>query len=179
MNMNSVFLRGQLDRLGIAGVVGIALFVFCAALYVSTLAPLAKDVQGLHSETAALQLRMSAAPPQRSLNTAERLQNFHAFFPPLQSTPEWLAKIEAAAQRNGLQLQSGEYKLERHADQPLIRYQMLLPVAGSYPQIRGFLADVLETLPAASIDDIALQRDDPSQPVLHARVRLSLYLRAQ
>jgi Tfp pilus assembly protein PilO len=94
----------------------------------------------------------------------------------MQSSPDWLGKIHAAARSKGLALRSGEYRLERAADQRFARYQITLPVVGSYAQIRGFVGQVLADVPAAALEDITLRRESASSPSLEARIRLTLYL---
>ncbi len=172
-------LRAAVERLGRAGVVGIALLAFAAAFYFSAVAPLATELAGLRAEADALDRRLQAggvAP--RGGTPAEQLAAFYAFFPPPHSSPEWLGKINAAARAKGLVLRSGEYKLERAADRKLTRYQITLPVAGSYAQIRGFVAQVLADVPAAALEEITLRRESVSSPTVEARIRLTLYLRS-
>ena len=107
---------------------------------------------------------------------AEQLAAFYAFFPPAQSSPDWLGKIHAAAKAKGLVLQSGEYKLERSTDSRLARYQIVLPVTGSYAQLRGFVGQVLADVPAAALEEITLRRESVASPRLEARIRLTLFL---
>ena len=73
-------------------------------------------------------------------------------------------------------LQSGEYKLDRNPDSRLARYQITLPVTGSYAQLRGFVGQVLADVPAAALEEITLRRESVSSPRLEARIRLTLYL---
>jgi hypothetical protein len=178
MKIDSAQLRGRIERLGVYGVIGIALLIFVVAIYFAALLPMSHKVDALNGQVEALQkeFRMSGKKQQRPATASEQLQNFYAFFPPLQSTPKWLGKIQAAAKANDLILSAGEYKLEHRANDRLLRYQMVLPVSGSYEQIRGFLAGVLKSLPAASLDEINMQRDDVKKPTVEARVRLTLYL---
>jgi Tfp pilus assembly protein PilO len=172
-------LRAQLERIGRAGVIGIALAVFAAAFYFSAVAPVQAERAALRGEAERLQQRLQTgglAGGGAKGTPAEQLATFYAFFPPPQSSPEWLGKIHAAAQAKGLVLRSGEYRLERSADQRLARYQITLPVAGSYAQIRGFVGQVLADVPAAALEEITLRRESVSSPTLEARLRLTLYL---
>jgi Tfp pilus assembly protein PilO len=179
MNAAIARLRAAVEQLGRAGVVGIALVAFAVAFYVSAVAPLATELARLRAEADDLQqrLQMGGAAAGRLKGTpAEQLATFYAFFPPPQSSPDWLGKIHAAAGAKGLVLRSGEYKLERSADQKLARYQITLPVVGSYAQIRGFVGQVLADVPAAALEEITLRRESVSSPMLEARIRLTLYL---
>ncbi len=172
-------LREAVEQLGRAGVVGVALVAFAAAFYFSAVAPLATESAALRAEADALDRRLQTGGAAASRGTpAEQLATFYAFFPSPQSSPDWLGKINAAARAQGLVLRSGEYKLERGADQKLARYQITLPVVGSYAQIRGFVGRVLAEVPAAALEEITLRRESVSSPTLEARIRLTLYLRS-
>lgn len=178
MKIDTSQIRDAVDRIGIYGVIGVALLIAVITVYFAVLVPMTHNVSALNGQVEALQkeFRMSGKRFRRPATANEQLQNFHAFFPRLQSTPEWLGKIDAAAKANDLTLRAGEYKLEHRTDERLMRYQMILPVSGTYTQIRGFLAGVLKSLPAASIDEISLQRDDIKKSTVEARIRLTLYL---
>ena len=180
MNANALIerLRAEVDRLGRSGVVGIALAGFAAAFYFSAVAPAEERRAGLRAEAERLRerLQMGGTATGAKGTPAEQLAMFYAFFPPPQSSPDWLGKIHAAARAKGLVLRSGEYKLERSPDQRLARYQITLPVAGSYAQIRGFIGQVLADVPAAALEEITLRRENVSNPTLEARIRLTLYL---
>jgi Tfp pilus assembly protein PilO len=171
-------LRDRLEGLGPAGVVGVALLVFAATLYGTAVVPRAQERAALQAEAERLRerLQMSGSPTGAKGTLGEQLAAFYAFFPPAQSSPDWLGKIHAAAKAKGLVLQSGEYKLERSADSRLARYHMILPVTGSYAQLRGFVGQVLADVPAAALEEITLRRESVASPRLEARIRLTLYL---
>ncbi len=179
MNGAIARLRVYADRLGRAGVIGIALIAFAAAYYGTTVAPLEGALARLRAEAAELQERLrmggSLARPANA-STAEQLATFYAFFPRPDSSADWLGKIYAAAKAQGIALPAGEYRLERSPDQRLARYQITLPVTGSYKQVRAFVDAVLADVPAAALDEISLRRESVSSPTLQARVRFTLYL---
>ena len=58
----------------------------------------------------------------------------------------------------------------------LTRYQLTLPVKGSYRQIRGFIAQVLTDVPASALEEIGFRRDTVGTDRIDARLRLTLYL---
>ena len=178
MNAAAQRLREAVERLGPTGVVGVALLVFAATLYATAVAPRAAERAALQAEAERLRerLQMSGSPVGAKGTLAEQLATFYAFFPPAQSSPDWLGKIHAAAKAKGLVLQSGEYKLERSADSRLARYQITLPVTGSYAQLRGFVGQVLADVPAAALEEITLRRESVASSRLEARIRLTLYL---
>jgi len=171
-------LREKVEAIGTAGVVGLALLVFAVTLYATAVAPLGQERARLRAEADRMRdrLQMSGSPAGAKGTLAEQLATFYAFFPPPQSSPDWLGKIHAAARAKGLVLQSGEYRLERSPDLRLARYQITLPVTGSYAQLRGFIGQVLADVPAAALEEITLRRESVASPRLDARIRLTLYL---
>jgi hypothetical protein len=172
-------LRTAVERLGRTGVAGVALVAFAAAFYLSAVVPLADERAALRAEADDLEHRLRLGGAVAGKGTpAEQLATFYAFFPAPQSSPEWLGRINAAARAQGLVLRAGEYKLERAVDQKLVRYQITLPVVGSYAQIRGFVGQVLADVPAAALEEITLRRESVSNPALEARIRLTLFLRS-
>lgn len=90
-----------------------------------------------------------------------------------------LGDVQVAAAHNGLSLEKGEYRLLRDAQFPLARYQITLPVSGSYAQVRGFVNEVLDRVPSAALEDLTMKRESIGAPQLESRVRLVLFLAGQ
>lgn len=175
-----LLVAGQLgERLGRPGRIGIGLLVASATFFVSAVLPLQAELAQALGEAGSLQQRyqMSAGGEGKPRLTVEQqLSAFYDFFPAGASVPQWLGKVHAAAERNSLLLQTGEYKLLREKGWKLARYQITLPVRGSYPQVRAFLADALAAVPAMVLEDISLKRDSAGAAMLEARLRFTLYL---
>lgn len=169
-------LREELERLGWPGIVGFGLVAFAAALALSAVAPLRTEVDRLRAEAGALQHRVGGGERAGRPPMQDQLATFYAFFPPSGSSPDWLGKIHAIAQAKGVQLASGEYRLERAASPRLRRYQMTLPVQGTYAQVRGFVGEVLEQVPAAVLEEVTLKRESVESSRVEARVRLTIYM---
>lgn len=176
--------RRELSRLTWRGLAGAALIVFALGFAASTLLPARRQAAQLRQDVSELRSRLRAVgegaggaavtPPR-----ATQLENFYAFFPHVESLPDWIGRIHTAAARNGLTLETGDYLLERRKEQRLVQYQVTLPVRGSYGEIRGFVAEVLERVPAAALDDIVLKRENIGAPALEARIRWVIYLSAE
>jgi len=160
------------------GLLGIALLVGAAVLALGVSRPMLARLQGLEDEARALSAR-SGGVPIRPATQRSQLANFYAFFPPTSGLPDMLARVQRAARDNGLTLEKGEYRLVRDASFPLSRYQVTFPMRGNYAQVRGFVNDVLDTVPAAALEEMSLKRERVAEPVLDARVRFSLFLGMQ
>ncbi len=99
--------------------------------------------------------------------------------PAAEGALEALQTIHAAAARHGVKLSAGEYRLVREGGSPLIqRYQITLPASGAYPDVRAWMATVMNTLPTIAMDELSLTRQDVGSPAIETRVRWTLYLRA-
>lgn len=94
--------------------------------------------------------------------------------PPESRLPEMVRTVLDAAQKNGVALERGEYRQNREGG--VLRVRVVLPVKGAYPQIRAWLAEVMNTLPTAALEDMNLGRNAAAEAAVEGRVRLALYL---
>jgi hypothetical protein len=172
--------KRRLVRLRWPGLLGLALIVFAAAFYAFGTAPLRARVAALEALRAELAARVGArGPGAQPATQRSQLANFYAFFPLLHAVPDQLGAIERAANSNGLQLEKGEYRLSQERGFPLARYQVTLPLQGSYSEVRGFVNAVLDAVPASALEDLALKREEVGEPLVEARVRFVLFLGAE
>ena len=113
------------------------------------------------------------APAQSS---AEEIAEFYKQFPAGASLPKWLMLIDTTALKRHLVLNRGDYKLTQSKQGQLQRYEIVLPVSGGYIQIRQFIADVLQQLPALALSDLQIKRDSAMSPIVEARLVFVLFL---
>jgi hypothetical protein len=166
-------LKFYLGRLGRVGAVGAALIV----------ASLAWDAAVVRQDEAALQRQLVKNEQARLAAEAQRAQAETEAATGIDGQPA-LAPAAAAALRrlfdtaakNGLELAQGEYRLSVVRDAGLQRYQLSLPVAGGYPQIRAFIAETLNADPALALAAIKLRRDRIESTELEGLVNFTLYL---
>jgi hypothetical protein len=165
------------ERLGWQGIAGVGLLVFAASFWFSTVAPARDAKLALEDQVQRLEKRVRAgAPGSARPSAAERLAEFYAFFPAAATTPDWLARIDAAARANGLRLAVGEYKVSRVPGSRLARYEITFPLQGPYPRLRAFLEEALTEVPAAAVEEVSLKRETVESATVEARIRLALYL---
>lgn len=172
--------RREASRLQWRGMAGIALIVLAAGFALSALLPAQQRIEALRADVSDLRARLKSGGESANVPVARatQLENFYAFFPAVESLPDWVGHVHTTAARNGLVLDSGDYLLERRKGARLAQYQITLPVRGSYSQIRGFVAEVLDKVPAAALDDIVVKRENIGAPALEARLRFVVYLSA-
>jgi len=150
------------------GAVGTAALVALAAAGMFFLLVL----QPMKDERARLEGALSKNPQK---NNPTNLASFYGFLEAQdEATTDTLAKLYAIGKATGVDLQSGSYRAQPAAGR-LERYELALPVAGSYAQIRDFLNRALAEIPSLSLDQMTLRRDGRNEATLHAELRLTLH----
>jgi hypothetical protein len=105
---------------------------------------------------------------------ASGLRGFYRYFERGERMEDWLAKLYASASAAGLQFRSAEYRV-LETRQRIERYQIALPLTGSYAQIRAFVENALVEIPVLSVDQITLRRKQVGDTRLEAEVVVSLH----
>jgi hypothetical protein len=179
MRVHRLILLEAVRRLGLPGAIGAALIAVAVGYAVVAVLP-ARDeaarlaVQAERAEARVARIRSGAeAPPEPA---AQRLDAFHRSLPEQALATEAIDRIFAAAEAERLSLSRGEYALVIDPEPGLARYQILLPVRGTYPQLRRFLGAALDAVPALGLEDIDFQRKQIGETELEGRIRMTLYL---
>lgn len=168
-------LHAVLRALGPAGVAALGVLAFCLPLYFSAVRPAERELAA--SRAAAERLRVPAAVrPVAGEGREEELARFYALFPPIDRLADELARVYGLARKSGLELQQGEYRVERRSA-GLISYRVSLPVRGSYHQIRAFVGALLTDVPIASLDALRFERKKSGDAQLEAQLRLTVHFR--
>lgn len=105
-----------------------------------------------------------------------QLDAFYAHLGGAEGLPGMLAALHQAAEAEGLVLQRADYRLVRDPQDRLMRYQIAVPVSGPYPGVRGFIARVLERMPAMALDQVAFERRQIAEGRVDARLRFTFHL---
>ena len=167
------------NHLGWPGVVGVSLIALAVVAWLSWVRPEMRALQDLQRENASLRTRIAQIAKQGipEQGSQSELDRFYSFFA---STPvtAWLDKLYTAAATEELQLDQGEYRLVNDKSGKLLRYQITLPVTGSYLQLRQFIERALVDVPVAALDDISFKRENINATQVQARIKLTLFLRA-
>lgn len=170
-------LRFQMVRHGWPLPAGLALIGIALGLRLLGSEPLRARASALEATHSALRDRRDQAPDADELQR-RKLAAFYASLPTGAGALETITTIQRAADANGVTLAHGEYRLSRDGSAPMMRYQITLPARSDYPRLRSWLTDVMNAVPSASLDEISLRREDAANDTVEARVRLTLYLRA-
>jgi hypothetical protein len=171
----SARLQRMLRGLGVAGVLGLGVLVACAGFWASALAPAREELAAQRLAVERLRSRTPYQPVSTS-GRGEEMRRFHGLFPPAEGLTDQLQQVHRLARAAGLELAQGEYRLERPA-YGLWAYRLTLPVRGTYPQLRGFVAALLANMRTASIEALRFERKKAAEAELDAQLRITLYLR--
>lgn len=155
------------------GLLAFALVGLAAALQLAVLPPLQARVDQMRASLAATAL---PAPAAEGDSAQRQLQAFYRHFGNEDTLPDHLARLYQIARTTGITLRQGEYRLLRERESRLRRYQIVLPVKGSYPQLRQFVSATLVALPNAALDQVSFGRRRLDDREVEAQIRLTLYL---
>lgn len=166
LNLNRVS-----TELGLAGVAGLALLA--AAVAFSSFA-----VRPLQERSLRLQETFSKKPAKVQPG-ADKVAAVYEYLQKPEDLTDWLAKLHGIGAATGLQLRSGSYKTLA-AEGRIERYEIVLPVSGSYGQIRDFLKRARAEIPVMSVDQLTLKRAERKEAgapaALQAEMRLTLHM---
>lgn len=162
-------LRHQLGGLGLA-----ALFLLAAtaAFHFMVLDPLETRNAQLKDRVWRQAPRAEASGPG---NAADKVAKVYQHLQKDEETTDWLAKLHGIGTATGVQLKSASYRTEK-TEGRIVRYEIVLPLAGSYPQIRDFLQRSLAEIPVMSLDQLTLKRESHSDAAVQAELRVTLHM---
>lgn len=132
------------------------------------------------NETSRLELAALQSKPAGTGLTAQppsQLANFYARFPAASALPDALNNILSLGTKANLVLDQGDYRLTAVPTIGLTRYELNLPVKGTYAQIRQFVAEALKEHPTLALQSVAFSRDAVGRTTLDAQLRFVLYAR--
>lgn len=162
-------LPGELGALGIAA---LAMLVAAGVFQVVALAPLKAQSAQLAERLA----RQAPAPQEGApASTAEKVAAVYAFLKKDEQATDWLAKLHGIGAATGVRMKSATYRSQQ-TDGRIVRYEIVLPVSGTYPQIRDFLRRSLDEIPVLSLDQLSLKRESRNDGAVQAELRMTLHM---
>jgi len=162
-------MKQLVERIGIAGIAAIGLLAAALAFSNFVVRPL-EGRNSLLVETSARHGRKADAGVP-----GEKVAAVYAYLQKEEGTTDWLAKLHGIGTATGLQLRSASYKT-LPAEGRIVRYEIVLPVSGSYGQIRDFLRRTRAEIPVMSVDQLTLKRDERKGGSIQAEMRLTLHM---
>ena len=170
--MKDQILRLKAD-LGRAGIVAMALLASAASFNAVVVQPL----RAKNAELAASISRQAPAESARAMRSGAKLEKFYDVLEREETATDWLAKLHGIGKATGVEMPSASYKTEASDRAARIeRYEITLPVSGTYGQLRDFLGRALAEIPVLSLDQISIRRESRNQPEVLAELKLTLHL---
>ena len=176
--MNALLRRARrLARAGgLPGIIAAGLLAFSVAVLLSSVVPLLERTRQAQVERQRLAaLEHEAGGRSVASTPAERLAEFYLFFGRADERTDTLERIHKLARDQKLEVLPGNYRLSGGADR-LARYELSLPLRGTYPQIRAFVATVLNEVPSAALEQISFEKQKIGDPAIEAQLKLVLFL---
>ena len=169
--MKTMILRLRHD-LGAVGMAAAALLAAAAAFHFAVLEP-------LEARSTQLKQRVSRQAPAAGAgqpgSVADKVAAVYQHLEKKEEPTDWLAKLHGIGTATGVQLKSASYKTQP-TEGRIVRYEIVLPVAGSYPQIRDFLQRSLAEIPVMSVDQLTLKRETRTDGAVQAELRMTLHM---
>lgn len=145
--------------------------------FIAAVMPRKQALEALENKVETMQqVQPDAAVGQTRLNNNQALQVFYDFLPRNDSSPYWISELDRIAKESGVELNSSDYRLMMEKDSKLTRYEIQLPLRGTYPHIRAFIAGALQSVPSLALADVVIRRESTLSSRLDARLTLHLYL---
>ena len=167
-----------MHAMGWAAIAGMVLAIFAAGFFLSNVMPLQAKVVALRDRVQRLETQ--AGNQVRNVDAGRpdaRLAAFYDQLPAADQAPEVVRRLHSHAGDVGLVLERGEYRPLADPSGRLMRYQLVLPVKGSYPQVKRFLAQAMHDTPGLALDSISLQREQGGSEGLEVQLRFTVFMR--
>jgi hypothetical protein len=134
-----------------------------------------KPLEAKNEELKSMAPRHAPRAEKGQGTTADKVGAVYEFLQKREEPSDWLATLYGIGAATGVQLKSASYRTQSTAGR-IVRYEIVLPVSGSYPQIRDFLKRSLAEIPVMSVDQLALKRESRNDAAVQAELRITLHM---
>ncbi|MDH5620462.1 MAG: type 4a pilus biogenesis protein PilO [Gammaproteobacteria bacterium] len=165
------------DRIGRTGVVGLSLCVLSLVAFVSANMPLRQQVaeQAAVLEAARLHAAESTSGSV-AISPGQEAAQFVRQLPSVDDLPLVMGSIVSIAATTGIELERGSYEYIEADGAGIARYEMSLPVIGTYPEVRQFVENVLASNSAIALEGMRIERSKVSEQRISADLRFTVLL---
>lgn len=157
-------------RIGRPGQAGLLLLVLAVLTCAAVVKPMEKDMEATRARADELAKRPAPLPAEPAEDA------WLASLPANHAGHAHLARLFAAAETAGIDLEEGRYREARDSESHLTRLSITLPVNGAYPELRAFLALALAKEPSLALEGARLSRDDIGAEEIQGELRFVLFL---
>jgi len=163
--------------LGAMGQAGLGLLGVTVLFVAFVLGPLQARDRALRDSLERAQ--RAAAPAAAQAPSLGKLDSLYGYLQKSEGPTDWLAKLYGISVATGVQLESATYRSPEDKDissKKIQRYEIVLPVQGSYPQLREFMRRALAEIPVLSLDQVSLKRESRNAGAVQAELRMTLHM---
>jgi len=114
-------------------------------------------------------------PAAQSGSSQRNLRAFYDLLGDSSEAERHVSSLFSIAAKIGIDLDQGEYKWEFDRNSRTYRYQIVLPVKGSYSLIRQFCEKSLLAIPFASLDEVKFRREAVGEDTLDGSVKFTIF----
>jgi hypothetical protein len=161
-----------LQRIGPLGCAALAVLALSIIAYAAVQRPLERELQAL--QRTAQQDRPRNAVVHAG-SASGQIGSFYRFFEHPQSSSQWLAKIYAIGKAVGIEMRAADYRVLPTGAR-ILRYQISLPVTGTYAQAWAFAENLLNEIPILSLDQVTFRRKRAADSELEVDLVVTLHL---
>jgi Tfp pilus assembly protein PilO len=108
---------------------------------------------------------------------AKRLQAFQSVLGSREEMDTYVARVHTLATTYGLRLERSEYQFSEHPGGGYDRYEISVPAVGESEALQTFALALLKEFPFIAVHELAMRREESSERVSKARLKLSVFVR--
>lgn len=169
-----------LHRHGWALPAAVLALLAAAAVLLTDVQPAQQRLDGLRAERRAVLTPAPAVPARPAVAAAPQAdpepgQAVRALLSRAEGNAAQVRRIAAIARAHGIGLPRAQYHTSRQAPSGIEHTDITLSFVSGYPQARSFIEAVLRDLPNASVDRIAIERDQALGSEAEVTLRLTLW----
>ncbi|UCV03329.1 hypothetical protein [Dechloromonas denitrificans] len=120
-----------------------------------------------------------AATQSVAAHAIPSLPDYYQKFPAPDQVSVVLKSVHDAAGKAGFDLTMADYRETPVAGTSLGRYEVSLQVRAAYPQLRRWLAEIMNEWPSLALVECTIKRDSVLAPTIEAQLRLAFYHRSR
>lgn len=169
-------------RMGWGVITGFSLLILSAFGYVFGVLGAERELDKLQKNVEVLGREVNARQGEMAgYGASVRSVHGTVHFPAPEERETMLLRVVELARQMGLITDSGTYQeirsgtAVRPLGKKLVKYQLSIPLQGSYPAIRDWLSAVMNELPTIAVEELTMRRENGDAPVVIAQIRFAFY----
>jgi len=168
----------KLRQLGWQAHVGMVLIALAALLFATLVLPKQENLTEFHRhifelKTAGNKLKKNEVQDSH----VDLTQRFYAVLPAQAEVNTHISQILHTVHAIGLVSNKAEFSQIVVPESALVKYQIKLPVLGSYMHTRQFINSIFNQFPSIALSNISLSRNDINNDAVASNIELLLYVR--